>query len=498
MQDWAQAMAVTHSPLTPRQLEVLELMARGLRNKEIATTLGISPGTAKNHLSAVFEALDVTNRTEAAMALSEMQESDVAPDDQVPGFGARPTIAILPFDNMSSDPEQTFFADGLVEDLTTRLSAWRWFPVIARTTTFALRGKAMAAPEIGRQLGARYVVEGSTRRVGNRVRINVQLIDSSAASHVFAERYDRDMGDMFGLQDEIVETLVGTLEPTLVRIEAMRTRHKKAETLDTWETFQRGMAHAHLQTAEDWETAIRFYDEAITREPTFAPAHAARASAKFATGLQQIAVLQTAPVTAEEQERVTLAAIAGWGEAVESGRRATELDPLDAAGYVGMGAGLAMLGELPKAIAAIERGLELDPSNAVSCFGLANILQHTKIEQTPALYERAIRLSPNDPYLHHFEGALASVRFALGEYDEAMRWARRSVDRQPEGTYGYRPIIAGCLALTGQLTEARAEVADLRAQAPDWNLKLARTLGVEAVVDKLKGAFHLAGWDVPE
>ncbi len=491
-------MAVTHNPLTPRQLEVLELMARGLTNKEIAGALGISPGTAKNHLSAVFEALDVTNRTEAAMALSEMHAPDVEPEDRVPGFGARPTIAILPFDNMSDDPEQTFFADGLVEDLTTRLAAWRWFPVIARTTTFALRGQDMAAPEIGRSLGARYVVEGSTRRSGSRVRINVQLIDAAHASHVFAEKYDREMDDMFTLQDEIVETLVGTLEPTLVRIEGMRTRHKSAEMLDTWELFQRGLAHAHLQTVDDWDEAIRLYDTAIEREPTFAPAHAARAAAKFAQGLQRIAVLHTGPVTPEAQERVTGEAINGWGEAIESGRRATELDPLDAAGYVGMGAGLAMLGDIQKGQAAFERGLELDPSNATSTFALANILQATKPEEATALYERAIRLSPHDPYLHHFEGALSCAHLILGNYDEAITWARRSRDHEPGGTYGYRPVIAASLALAGRIDEARPEAEALRAAAPDWNLRLARAAGSPAAVDLLKEGLHRAGWDVPE
>lgn len=491
-------MAVTESPLTPRQLEVLELMARGLTNKEIAGALGISTGTAKNHLSAVFEALDVTNRTEAAMVLAEMQESDTEADDRVPGFGARPTIAILPFDAMSSDPDQIFFADGLVEDLTTRLSAWRWFPVIARTTTFALRGKDMAAPEIGRELGARYVVEGSTRRSGNRVRVNVQLIDAGQSSHVFAEKYDREMDDMFALQDEIVETLVGTLEPTLLRIEGMRARHVPADALDTWETFQRGVAHAHRQTLEDWASAIRFYDAAIEREPSFAPAHAARATAKFALGLARIGELHTRPSTPEEEQQTTAEVITDWGEGLESGRRATELDPLDGQAFIGMAGCCAILGDLDKGIAAAERGIELDPSNATGCFALANMKQSTQPEESVPLYRRAIRLSPHDPYLHHFEGGLASTLFTLDQLEDSLEWARRSRDHEPEGTFGYRPLIPSCLALLGRLDEARAEAEALRELTPDWNLRLSRTLGSDDIVDKMKGALRLAGWDVPE
>lgn len=490
---------MTQSPLTPRQLEVLELMARGLTNKEIAGALGISAGTAKNHLSAVFEALDVTNRTEAAMALSELKESDVAPADQVPGFGARPTIAILPFDNMSSDPEQTFFADGLVEDLTTRLAAWRWFPVIARTTTFALRGQARTAPEIGQSLGARYVVEGSTRRSGDRVRINVQLIDAADASHVFAERYDRDLGDVFAVQDEIVETIIGSLEPTLLQIEGMRTRQKKAEALDTWEAFQRGLSHAHRQTLEDWREAIRFYEAAIEREPTFAPAHAARAQAKYAIGLAGIAILHTKTPTPAEQEQALNEAVAAWTEAVESGRRATELDPLDAAGFIGLGAGLAMTGDAQRAETATLRAAELDPSNAINAFALANMYHGAgRSSEAVPLYQRAIRLSPRDPYLHHFEGALATCFLALDQFDEALEAARRSRDHEPDGTFGYRPVIPASLAFLGRLDEARSEVDSLRAAAGDWNLKLARMMGSDLAVDKMKEGLSRAGWDVPE
>ena len=492
-------MAVTQSPLTPRQLEVLELMARGLTNKEIAGTLGISPGTAKNHLSAVFEALDVTNRTEAAMVLAEMQEPDVAQTERVPGFGARPTIAILPFDNMSSDPEQTFFADGLVEDLTTRLAAWRWFPVIARTTTFALRGQDRTAPEIGQSLGARYVMEGSTRRSGDRVRINVQLIDATNAAHVFAKHYDRQLDDVFAVQDEIVETIIGILEPTLLRIEGMRTQHRGAEELDTWELFQRGVSHAHRQTLDDWHEAIRSYDAAIAREPSFAPAHAARAQAKYAVGLAGMAILHTYESTPVEHEEALRAANAAWQEAVVSGRRATELDPLDPAAYTGLGAGLGMTGEAEKSEAAFARAAELDPSNAVNNFSLASSYSHRGCaEQAIPLFQRAIRLSPHDPYLHHFEGALAGCLMNVGRYEEALAAARDSRDHEPANTFGYRPIISASLAFLGRMDEAREEVETLRSAAPDWNLKLARVLAPTASVDKMKEGLRLAGWDVPE
>ncbi len=169
------------------------------------------------------------------MALRELGLSAVEESTRpVPGFGRRPAIAVLPFDNFSSDPEQDGFADGLVEDLTTRLAMVRWFPVIARNTAFAFRATPRNLAEISRTLDARYLVEGSTRRAGNRTRLHVQVIDGDTGQHVFAEKYDREIDDVFAVQDEIVDAIVGALEPALLRLEGMRgLRTEPAVGLDT-------------------------------------------------------------------------------------------------------------------------------------------------------------------------------------------------------------------------------------------------------------------------
>ncbi|NNL66289.1 MAG: winged helix-turn-helix transcriptional regulator, partial [Myxococcales bacterium] len=262
--------------LTPRQLEVLELLARGLTNREIAGVLGISPGTAKVHVSAVIEALDVSNRTEAAMVLHELRagaDGEQKPDAEapsrggVPGFGARPAIAILPFDDLSAESPDAFFADALVEDLTTAMAAFRWFPVIARNSAWSYRGRALEMTQVSQELGARYLVEGSVRRSKDRVRIHVQLIDGTSGEHLLAEKLDRPLDEALALQDEIVESIVGALAPTLLRVEGMRALRRPVASLDAWERFQRAMGLLARYGAAEGEQAIALLDGVIADEP---------------------------------------------------------------------------------------------------------------------------------------------------------------------------------------------------------------------------------------
>lgn len=473
-------------------------MAKGLTNREIAGVLGIAANTVKVHVAAVLSALDVTNRTEAAVALQELaRDRDERGAGAIPGFGARPAIAVLPFDTFTSDPEETLFADGLVDDLTTSLAGWRWFPVIARNTSFALRGKPIVLPEASREFGARYLVEGSARRSGERVRINVQLIDGMSGQHVFAEKYDRRLGDVLAVQDEIVSAIVGALAPALLRIEGLRALRKPPETLDTWERFQRGMALLHEQSPASIASALEHFERAIAAEPSFAPAHAGRAMAQYGLGLFELGATQFGPMSEAERAAAHARAQQRFGESVASGRRAVELDPDDASGHLGLGAGLAMIGEVTSALGSMERAVELNPSSAVGCFALGNLLGSTdRWEESVAFYERAIRLSPRDPMLHAFEGALAGSHLRRGRYEEALRHAQKSVGVQPAIGLSFRPLVPAALAFLGRRAEARREVEALRALRPDWNLELARIMGVPEVVDRLVEGLRRAGWDL--
>ena len=431
--------------LTPRQLEVLELMAKGLTNKEIAGVLGISPGTVKVHVSAVIEALDVTNRTEAAVALAALEAGADADEtasqgpseaaaDPVPGFGSRPAIVVLPFDALSTDAADEFFADALVEDLTTRLAAGRWFPVIARNTAFAYRGRVKDIAVVCKELGARYVIEGSARRAGNRIRINVQVIDGESNQHLLAEKYDRELDDVFAVQDEIVDCVYGVLEPALAKVEGLRAMRTPAESLDAWEHLQRGMLMLMRQDPREAAQAVEHFESAIGVDPGFAGPHAGLAIARWLLGVYALSTTQLEPSGEADLAAALQQAVGHFQGAVESGRQATAIDPFDPTGYVGLAGGLAMTGQLDASLSALERAVELNPSSAVACWAHAlGTMGSGDLSSPIPLFQRALRLSPRDPLAHHMEGGLAACLLHEGDLDEATREAERMRERLGDG-----------------------------------------------------------------
>jgi TolB-like protein len=191
----------------------------------------------------------------SAAAIEPAPAAEASPADldplTVPGFEGRPAIAVLPFDNLSGDPDQEYFADGIAEDLITRLSTWRDFPVIARNSSFTYKGKAVDVEQVSRDLGVRYVVEGSVRRAANRIRIAAQLIDATSGHHVWAERYDRELRDIFDLQDEITQAVVGSMCPELELFEFTRVVRREPQNLDAWDSSQQGMWHLQRMTREE-------------------------------------------------------------------------------------------------------------------------------------------------------------------------------------------------------------------------------------------------------
>jgi adenylate cyclase len=185
----------------------------------------------------------------------------------------KPSIAVLPFQNMSGDPEQEYFADGMVEEIITALSRIRWLFVIARNSSFIYKGRTVDIKQVGRELGVRYVLEGSVRKGGNRVRITAQLIDAIAGTHVWADRYDRDLSDIFAVQDEITASVAGVIEPALAEAEQQRVLRKPPESLDAWEAYQRGLWHFNKYAPEENQIALGFFRQAIGLDPNFAPGH---------------------------------------------------------------------------------------------------------------------------------------------------------------------------------------------------------------------------------
>lgn len=470
--------------LTPRQLEVLELVSKGLTNREIADVLGIALGTAKAHVAAVLSALDVSNRTEAIGLLRERAAdgTDVEPDGSPRhGFGERPALAVLPFDSLGGERDEPL-ADGLVEDLTTALAAWRWFPVIARNSAFAFRGPGVDVRKVSRELGARYVLAGSVRRDGRKLRVHVTLLDGPTGHHHWARRYDRIYADLFSVMDEMVLDIVRVLEPALAQIERLRALRRPPDDLSAWDSFQRGLHLLWRQRPDDPEEAGKLFRQALDASPENAAAWAA-------LGMSQIMW-------------------AVWGrcddpfgalrDAEASARRAIACDPMDASGHLTLGATVAMQRRDDECFEVLERALELNPSYALAHFalGLARLRPGRQREAIEHL-EWALRLSPLDPLRHHFHGGLAAAHLWLEDYERALHHGRTSVAAQPSEAISYLPGVAAALGYLDRVDEARAVRDQVLAASPDFSLAPSRLLAHDELVDRVAEGFRRFGWDVP-
>jgi adenylate cyclase len=372
----------------------------------------------------------------------------------VPGFSGRPAIAVLAFDNLSGDPEQEYFADGIAEDLITRLSAWRYFPVIARNSSFVYRGRSLDVKQVSRELGVRYVVEGSVRKAGDRVRINVQLIDATTGHHVWAERYDRELRDLFALQDEITEALAGWLTPELMQAEQERAVRQEPRNLDAWDCAQRGFWHIWKLNQENNTQARSFLERAVELDPQLVLAF---------YGLTVTHYLDIFYQWSDSWEQ-SVAAM------VRAAERGAALDEKDAFGQLGLGAAYSVTGPEDKMIAALELATELNPSLALAYGILGNLLATVRRPgDAIAALEKAMRLSPRDPFLFAFLSGVALAHFAAGRYEDAVDWARRSLRRRTDWMDPHH-VLAASYAHLGRLEEARTALEESLRLQPGFSL----------------------------
>jgi adenylate cyclase len=375
-------------------------------------------------------------------------------DLTVPGFGGRPAIAVLSFDNLSGDPGQEYFADGIAEDLITRLSAWRTFPVIARNSSFTYKGKPVDVKQVSRELGVRYVVEGSVRKVGDRVRISAQLIDATTGAHVWAERYDRELSDIFTVQDEITDAIVASMHPQLQQYESERAVHQKPQDLGAWELAQRGWWEFSLSTRDSLAKARALFQKASDMDPGFARAFAGLAFTHHHD------IMMNWSASAEQ-------AVA---ELSQAARRAVELDNEDAQAHMALGMAHNARGEQEKLISSVKFAIQLDPSLATACrtLGVYLALAGRPEEAIPNL-EKAMRLSPHDPWLFECLYGMAMAHAASGRYEEAVDWANRSVQHKPEYPVAYL-VLAGSYAALERLDEARSALQEALPLNPAYSL----------------------------
>ena len=366
----------------------------------------------------------------------------------------KPSIAILPFDNMSADPDQQFFAEGIAEDIITELSKFRSLFVIARNSSFAFKGQALEAKEIGRRLGVRYIVEGSVRRAGNRVRITAQLIDAVEDTHLWADRYDRDLADIFAVQDEVTRAIVTTIEPTLADTERQRARRKPPESLDAWESYQRGLWHLFQVSPDEILTGLRFMEQAVQRDPQFALAHAG-----LAFSLYYYVLTGVSDNRQRDIER-----------AYEEGKLAVTLDPADPFAHTALARTHTYRGQHDHAIAHCDRAISLNPSYAMAHFGRGHSLWMAG-RPADALVSNAeaMRLSPHDPSMWAYMASRSIALTLLERYDEALDWARRALALHNTALHASIAEMAA-LGHLGRMDEAAKAVARARGYWPDVSL----------------------------
>ena len=360
---------------------------------------------------------------------------------------------MLPFQNMGGDLEEEYFADGVVEEIITALSRFRHLFVIARNSSFTYKSRSVGVKQVGRELGVRYVLEGSVRKVANRVRITGQLVDTSLETHLWADRFDGSLEDIFDLQDQVTACVVGAIAPKLEQAEIERAKRKPTESLDAYDVYLRGIASVYQYTKRRFEDALHLFYRAIDLDPDFAAPYgtAARCYARRkADGWTTDRVRQTV-------------------ETARLARAAARFGKDDAVALCSGGFGLAyVVGDLDNGAAMIDRALLLNPKLAAAwTYGGWVWIWRGEPEVALNHFARATRLNPLDPNAFSTQAGTASAHFFAGRYDEASLWAERSLREQAGHTPPLR-ILAASSALMGRLEDAHAAIARLRQVEPEF------------------------------
>jgi TolB-like protein len=392
----------------------------------------------------------------------------------------KPSIAALPFLNLSGDPEQEYFADGVVEDVISALSRIRWLFVIARNSSFTYKGRAVDVKQVGRELGVRYVLEGSVRKAASRVRITGQLIDATTGAHLWADRFEGDLDDIFELQDQITASVIAAIAPQLERAEIERARRKPTESLDAYDFYLRGMANLHQGTREAITEALTLFHKAIQLDPDFASAYGMPGWCHFWRKVNGWMTDRSREVA----------------EGARLARRAVELGKDDAVALPRSGHALGhLVGDFDGGIALIDRALMLNPNLAAAWF-LGGFPRVWRGDPDGAIerFARAMRLSPLDPEMYRMQAGMAVAHLFAGRFDTASSWAEKAFRDLPSFLMVVG-IIAASHALAGRTDEARRAMHHLRQLDPalrisnlrDW-LPIHRAEDLATFADGLRRA----------
>ena len=394
----------------------------------------------------------------------------------------RPAIAVLPFTNMSGDPEQEYFSDGISEDIITALSKLRWFFVIARNSSFIYKGKAVHLKQVAEELGVGYVVEGSVRKGGDRVRITAQLNDVATGSHIWAERYDRDLADVFAVQDEITEAIVAAIEPQLYAAENFRARRKPPDSMDAWDLVMRALSHYWRVTRQDNVVAQALLEKAIAIDPNYGQALGVLATSHtFSAHMGWADMATAAPIA----ERAALAAI--------------QADSEDPWAHFALGCVYLFARRFDDSLAEFELALRLNPnfSLAQGYYGLA-LSYCGRWEEAAAAAQRALAIEPARSAMPAiYCGIAAYAQFVGRNYDEAMRLARDGIRHRGDFVGAHR-VLTAAAGMAGETDIANAALRELRRAQPNISLAwIASQMPIKLDADRehyLEG-FRRAGLD---
>jgi adenylate cyclase len=368
----------------------------------------------------------------------------------------KPSIAVLPFQNMSTDPEQDYFVDGLVEDIITALSRVKWLFVIARNSSFIYKGRSVDVRQVGRDLGVRYVLEGSIRKAANRIRLTAQLVDASSADHLWADRYEGGLDEIFELQDQVVEKLIGAIEPKLRVTEIARSHRKRSENLDAFDLVLRALPKFTSMTREGFASAIELLDRAIKLAPTYAQALGYAAWCRATRSFHGVS-----PDPAGDFREASLLA-----------QRALDADPEDPIALRAAAATIVIVRkDYQGALDLVERSLDIDANSAVS-WGVRGWINAWAGEWKEALedFEKGLRLSPFDPWGPNYWMGMANCLIQADRFEEALRWARKALQQSPSWVAPYRLVIA-CLVLLDRRDEARALAKEYLKLEPHFTVR---------------------------
>jgi len=389
-----------------------------------------------------------------------LQPERSAPSALAPPTGTRgkPCIAVLPFVNLSGDPEQDYFSDGITEDIITALSKHRSLLVIARNSTFALKGHGGDVRRIGLDLGASYIVQGSVRRIGTHVRITAQLVETEGGQHIWAEQYDRELQEIFEVQDEITATIVARLEPEVGIAERSRADRKPPQTFDAWDFFRLGTKHFYKSTADDNREGQRLFRRAIDLDPSLAGAY----------GFLSYSIVLSMIYFDAEPDDVLL------NEAVTIAKKGAELDDRDASIRFMYGRALLARGSYDEALGELEIAAELNPNLAVVYCGLGDSLAYEgRISEAIPYFQRAINLSPHDPLRWAFYSYRALAHLFAREFEVAEDWARKAT-RVPNCHYwGFAHRVAA-LGHLQRADDLKTALSELRRINPGFTCKVAQ------------------------